>query len=123
MSVSSSSQKSKLPADLDPQSRVRLPYLKMAELDAKGRKLFDTFGSKDDREMGHCRAGHTLWRTIVQLASKNAQKKTWLFSDGFLRLLHPANLVEGTADRARLFISRNGEVARQVLLTSSLRLF
>ena len=38
---------SKLPADLDPQSRARLPYLKKAELDAKGQKIFDTFGSKD----------------------------------------------------------------------------
>src|SRR5271155_1489961 len=38
---------SKLPADLDPQSRARLPYLKKAELDAKGQKVLDTFGSKD----------------------------------------------------------------------------
>jgi hypothetical protein len=38
---------SKLPADLDPQSHARLPYLKKADLDAKGQKLFDTFGSKD----------------------------------------------------------------------------
>src|SRR5580692_12586402 len=38
---------SKLPADLDPQSRARLPYLKKAELDAKGQKILDTFGSKD----------------------------------------------------------------------------
>src|SRR5581483_3393371 len=33
---------SKLPADLDPQSRARLPYLKKADLDAKGQKIFDT---------------------------------------------------------------------------------
>lgn len=38
---------SKRPADLDPQSRARLPYLKKAELDAKGQKILDTFGSKD----------------------------------------------------------------------------
>lgn len=38
---------SKLPTDLDPQSRARLPYLKKADLDAKGQKLLDTFGSKD----------------------------------------------------------------------------
>jgi 4-carboxymuconolactone decarboxylase len=38
---------SKLPADLDPQSRARLPYLKKAELDAKGQKILDTFGGKD----------------------------------------------------------------------------
>ena len=39
---------SKLPADLDPQSRARLPYLKKSEMDAKGQKLLDVFASKDD---------------------------------------------------------------------------
>lgn len=38
---------SKLPTDLDPQSRARLPYLKKSEVDAKGQKIFDTFPSKD----------------------------------------------------------------------------
>ena len=35
---------SKLPADLDPQSRARLPYLKSSEVDAKGKKVVDIFG-------------------------------------------------------------------------------
>ena len=35
---------SKLPADLDPQSRARLPYLKSSEVDAKGKKVADLFG-------------------------------------------------------------------------------
>ena len=34
----------KLPADLDPQSRARLPYLKSSDVDAKGKKVVDTFG-------------------------------------------------------------------------------
>ncbi|MBZ5575995.1 MAG: carboxymuconolactone decarboxylase family protein [Acidobacteriia bacterium] len=38
---------SKLPADLDPQSRARLPYLKKSEMDAKGQKIFDVFPSKE----------------------------------------------------------------------------
>ena len=38
---------SKLPADLDPQSRARLPYLKKSEMDAKGQKSLDVFISKD----------------------------------------------------------------------------
>ena len=38
---------SKLPADLDPQSRARLPYLKKSDMDAKGQKIFDVFPSKD----------------------------------------------------------------------------
>jgi len=33
---------SQLPADLDSQSRARLPYLKKSEMDAKGQKIFDT---------------------------------------------------------------------------------
>ena len=32
----------KLPADLDPQSRARLPYLKKSDMDAKSQKAFDT---------------------------------------------------------------------------------
>ena len=35
---------SKLPTDLDPQSRARLPYLKSSEVDAKGKKVVDIFG-------------------------------------------------------------------------------
>jgi 4-carboxymuconolactone decarboxylase len=31
-----------LSADLDPQSRARLPYLKKSDLDAKGQKIFET---------------------------------------------------------------------------------
>ena len=38
---------SRLPADLDPQSRARLPYLRKSEMDAKGQKLLDMFPSKD----------------------------------------------------------------------------
>src|SRR5579863_1119787 len=41
---------SKLPADVDPQSRARLPYLKKSDMDAKGQKIFDTLpgAGKDD---------------------------------------------------------------------------
>src|SRR5580704_3229683 len=41
---------SKLPADLDPESRARLPYLKKSDMDAKGQKIFDTLpgAGKDD---------------------------------------------------------------------------
>src|ERR1700681_3128390 len=35
---------SKLPADLDPQPRAPLPYLKSSEVDAKGKKVVDIFG-------------------------------------------------------------------------------
>src|SRR6185295_3048758 len=32
----------KLPADLDPESRSRLPYLQRKDLDERGQKIFDT---------------------------------------------------------------------------------
>jgi hypothetical protein len=34
----------KLPADLDSQSRARLPYLKSSEVDSKGKRVVDIFG-------------------------------------------------------------------------------
>jgi 4-carboxymuconolactone decarboxylase len=41
---------SQLAADLDPQSRARLPYLKKSDMDAKGQKIFETLpgAGKDD---------------------------------------------------------------------------
>jgi 4-carboxymuconolactone decarboxylase len=42
----------KLPADLDPQSRARLPYLNKSDMDAKGQKILETFASKDDTLRG-----------------------------------------------------------------------
>ncbi len=43
---------SKLPADLDPQSRARLPYLKKSDMDATGQKVLAIFPSKDDTLSG-----------------------------------------------------------------------
>jgi 4-carboxymuconolactone decarboxylase len=43
---------SKLPADLDPQSRARLPYLKKSDLDAKSQKGLEPFVAKDDTLRG-----------------------------------------------------------------------
>ena len=43
---------SKLSADLDPQSRARLPYLKKSDLDAKSQKSLEPFVAKDDTLRG-----------------------------------------------------------------------
>src|SRR5579862_3935533 len=43
---------SKLAADLDPQSRARLPYLKKSDLDAKAQKALEPFLGKDDTLRG-----------------------------------------------------------------------
>jgi 4-carboxymuconolactone decarboxylase len=41
-SASFAHAQSKLPADVNPQSRARLPYLKKSDMDARGQKIFDT---------------------------------------------------------------------------------
>ena len=51
---------SKLPADLDPQSRARLPYLKKSDMDAKGQKLLETFASKEDRKSTRLNSSHEI---------------------------------------------------------------
>jgi 4-carboxymuconolactone decarboxylase len=43
---------SKLAADLDPQSRARLPYLKKSDLDPKSQKSLEPFVAKDDTVRG-----------------------------------------------------------------------
>ena len=45
-------QSGALPADLDPVSRARLPYLHRQDLDEKGQKIFDTLpGRRPDGEL------------------------------------------------------------------------
>jgi Zn-dependent protease with chaperone function len=89
------------------------------------------------REMGHCRADHALWRTIIQLASGNFEKKASVFNEGLLQFLHPSRLVTGaidaplmawsrqstiTADRAGLLVCGKVDAARRFFLASTLRL-
>src|SRR5579863_7600346 len=73
----------KLPADLDSQSRARLPYLKKADLDAKGQKIFDTLpgAGKDD-----------ILRGPLAFAAYNPTVAQALFD------LHNAAVTGGTLD-------------------------
>src|SRR5271170_4823351 len=74
---------SKLPADLDPESRARLPYLKKSDLDAKGQKIFETLpgAGKDD-----------ILRGPLAFASYNPAVGQALFD------LHNAAVPGGTLD-------------------------
>jgi alkylhydroperoxidase family enzyme len=74
---------SKLPADLDPQSRARLPYLKKSDMDEKGQKIFDTLPGrgKDD-----------ILRGPLAFASYN------LAAAQALHDLHDAAVTGGTLD-------------------------
>jgi len=98
----------------------------------KGDDLLFLFG----REMGHCRAGHALWKTVKEfLMGQHAQNKG-IMSEGVLAALNPQRLLEGaidvpflswarqaeiTADRAGLIAVGSEEAARRVLLSWSLR--
>ena len=44
--VASAQSADKLPADLDPDSRARLPYLQRKDMDEKGQKIYDTLPGK-----------------------------------------------------------------------------
>lgn len=89
------------------------------------------------REMGHVRAGHALWKTVMQFLSGHARHRS-IMGDGVMRLLNPAKLVESaidaplmawarhaeiTADRAGMLVVGKEEVARRVLTTWTLKSF
>ena len=89
------------------------------------------------REMGHCRAGHALWKTIIQfLLGEQGAGKGVMAGGIFKAILSPTALIEGaieapllgwarqaeiTADRAGLLVVGDEEIARRVLLSWSLK--
>lgn len=88
------------------------------------------------REMGHARAGHALWKSVIRFLVGEQSHRRGMFSNGILGVLNPSALLEGaiempllawarqaeiTADRAGLLTVGSEEVARRVLLTWSLK--
>lgn len=88
------------------------------------------------REMGHCRAGHALWKTVIRFLLGEQGPRKGLMSGGLLAALSPTALVEGalempllawarqaeiTADRAGLIAVGDEAVARRVLLSWTLK--
>ena len=88
------------------------------------------------REMGHCRAGHALWKTVIRFLIGEQGPRKGLMAGGVLAALNPAHLVEGalelplmawarqseiTADRAGLLAVRDDALVRKVLLSWSLK--
>jgi Zn-dependent protease with chaperone function len=88
------------------------------------------------REMGHCRAGHALWKTVIKFLLGEQGLRKGLFANGILGALNPSALIEGalempllawarqaeiTADRAGLLALGDKETARRVLLSWSLK--
>ena len=88
------------------------------------------------REMGHCRAGHALWKTVIRFLVGEQGPKQGVMSGGVLGMLDPGKWLESaiempllgwarqaeiTADRAGLLAVGSEEIARRVLLTWSLK--
>jgi Zn-dependent protease with chaperone function len=87
------------------------------------------------REMGHCRAGHALWKTVSRFLTGDAGPHGML-SNGLLNAISPTKLLEGavemplmawsrqsdvTADRAGLLAVGDEHLARRVLLAWSIK--
>ncbi len=87
------------------------------------------------REMGHCRAGHALWRTVSRFLN-GANTQSGILSKGLLNAISPTKLIEGavdiplmawqrqadvTADRAGLLAVGDETLARRVLLAWSIK--
>jgi Zn-dependent protease with chaperone function/phage FluMu protein Com len=88
------------------------------------------------REMGHCRAGHALWKTVTRFLAGDVSVQHGLLSDGLLNAISPMKLIHGaldlplmawarqseiTADRAGLLAVGDESLARRVLLAWSIR--
>lgn len=90
------------------------------------------------REMGHAKAGHALWNTVVNLLAGRQPGNRSLMSSGVLSFLSPSKIIESginaplmawqrhsaiTADRAGLLVVGDIEVARRVTLQWTLHSF
>ena len=90
------------------------------------------------REMGHCAAGHALWRTVIQFMSGKRQFNRNIMGEGVMQFLNPAKIVESaidaplmawarhseiTADRAGALVVGDEEVARRVATQWAMKSF
>lgn len=88
------------------------------------------------REMGHCKSGHALWKTVIRFFLGEQGPAKGFMAGGIFAALSPSALISGaiempllawarqaeiTADRAGLLTVGNEEVARRVLLSWSLK--
>ncbi|MDR3752913.1 MAG: M48 family metallopeptidase [Terracidiphilus sp.] len=88
------------------------------------------------REMGHCRAGHALWNTVLRFIAGDVSVHTGLLSNGLINAINPTKLIQGaidlplmawsrqseiTADRAGLMAVGDEALVRRVLLAWSIR--
>ena len=72
----------------------------------KDRELLYVLG----REMGHARAGHAQWRTVLQFMTGMRTYNKSLFSEGMLKFLNPLKLVESAVDAPLMAWARHAEI-------------
>ena len=88
------------------------------------------------REMGHCKSGHALWKTVIRFFLGEQGPAKGFMAGGIFNALSPTAIIGGaiempllawarqaeiTADRAGLLAVGSEEVARRVLLSWSLK--
>jgi Zn-dependent protease with chaperone function len=89
------------------------------------------------REMGHCKAGHALWKTVIRFfLGEQGQAKGFMAGGILANILSPTAMIGGalempllawarqseiTADRAGLLAVGSEEIARRSLLSWSLK--
>lgn len=89
------------------------------------------------RQLGHCKAGHSLWKTVIRFLLGDQGPQKGMLAGGVLNtMLNPTALLSGaiempllgwarqaeiTADRAGMLAVGNQEVARRVLMSWSLK--
>jgi Peptidase family M48 len=92
------------------------------------------------REMGHCRTGHALWKTVIRFLVGEQRAKSGIMGGGLFgaigKVLSPTALIseaiemplmawarqaEITADRAGMLALGNEEIVRRVLLSWALK--
>ncbi len=88
------------------------------------------------REIGHCRAGHALWKSVIRFFLGEQGPAKGFMAGGILAAISPSALLSGaiempllawarqaeiTADRAGLLAIGDEQIARRVLLTWTLK--
>ena len=88
------------------------------------------------REMGHCRAGHALWKTVIRVVLGQTATRKGFAEAGLISALNPFQLLESTielpllawarqaeitADRAGALAVGEAVVAQRALMTWSLK--
>jgi 4-carboxymuconolactone decarboxylase len=81
--LASAQSTAKLPADLDPDSRARLPYLQRGNLDERGQKIYDTLPGRSPEGVLRGPLAFAAYNPAVAHA---------------LHELHDAAVMEGTLD-------------------------